>query len=164
MDKHKILCWVICLLVILNVSTIVTIVYKNLQTQAHEQTTVVIEAGTVSLSGQYFCQMLELCPEQKCQFCPRHKVFRAKAGKITENIDNAKRAMFQEMHRPNPDLESLDEISEEIGNLHEELKNITVDFYLSVREVCETPEQKKKLKDLFAPLFDDTYNNTGISK
>jgi hypothetical protein len=103
MDKTKILYWIVCLLVLLNASTVATILYRNSQVQVHEHT-VVIETGTITLSQQFLCQMLGLCASQKCEFCPLHKAFKTNASKIVKEIDKQKRAMFDELQQPAPNM------------------------------------------------------------
>ncbi|MDR1950606.1 MAG: hypothetical protein LBP96_00070 [Bacteroidales bacterium] len=163
MDRTKILLWIIGLLVMLNASTIATILYRNSQTQIHERT-VVIETGTISLSEQYLCEMLGLCANQKCEFCPKHKVFKKEAGKIVADIDKRKAAMFEQMQQAKPNVEELNKLSEEIGELHAELKKNTAKFYLKIVEICCTPTQKEKVNEIFEPLFKDIVNKKISSK
>jgi len=153
MNRTKILWWIIGLLVVLNLSTVATIFYRNGQVQQIQDRTVFIEDGAISLSRQYLCEVLDLCASQKCDFCPLHKAFKADAVRIVTNIDKQKRAMFEEMQHTEPDTNRLNELSESIGELHAKLRKTIAKFYLNVEEICTTLEQKKILKEIFEPLF-----------
>jgi hypothetical protein len=151
--REKILWWVVSLLVVLNATIIITIMYRNSQVQILERT-IVVETGTASMSRQHLCQILDLCARQKCQFCPKHTAFKAETDRIIWQIDEEKHLLFKEMQKCCPNADELNRRSENIGNLHTELKKITVDFYRTIYEICCTQEQREKLRQVFEPLFE----------
>ena len=154
MNKTKVLWWAVCLLIVLNATTVATIMYHNSQKQNREQK-LIIEIGTMAWSQQCFHDVLGFSPEQMAIFCPKHQTFKSKAKKIVSQISDEKQAMFEKLQQSDPNVEKLSQRSENIGRLHAELRQITAIFYMDIGKICNTPQQRKKLSKIFKPLFLD---------
>ena len=147
MDKTKTFWWIISLLVVLNLTIMIIVLYRNHQVKIQKCTI------ATPLSWDYLSQTLGLCTNDKCEVYLKQEIFRTNAARIVANIDEQRRMMFEEMNQPKPDMEKLDKLSENMGELHAELKKIVTAFYLEIKEFCATLKQKEDLKEFFTPLF-----------
>ena len=55
------------------------------------------------------------------------------------------------MGKKNPSTDKLNSISENIGELHTELKELTISYYLDMKEVCDESQQEK-LNEIFISM------------
>jgi Spy/CpxP family protein refolding chaperone len=152
MNKQTTLIWTVVILVILNVSTVATILYHNYQEKIEQQDIVLDTEGQNPLNGRYFRQTLGFTESQMEVFREVNHEFRPNANSIIIKIDSLKNEMFAEIKKPVSDTGKLDALAIETGNLHSELKRVTNKFYLKIKAVC-TPEQLEKLQEAFKPLF-----------
>jgi uncharacterized coiled-coil DUF342 family protein len=65
--------------------------------------------------------------------------------------------MVEEMSKPEPVQQRLDEITNEIGELHTRLKKVTIDYYMGMKTVCNA-EQKEKLNEIFRSMLKQNEN------
>jgi len=144
----------IALLAILNITTIATIVVHNNNENKTTDTeaSIIVEPETRPINGRYFRQELGFDDYQMEVFRQSHRTFHQQANHIIASIYLQKELMFKELQAENPDTAKLNMISKEIGLLHTQLKEKTVQFYLSLAKVCKV-EQKEKMKEIFTPLF-----------
>lgn len=152
MNKHTILIWSVVILVILNVSTIATIVYHNYHEKIENQNIVLDTQGQNPLNGRYFRQTIGFNDSQMEVFREVNCKFRPNANTIILRIDSLKNEMFAEIKKPVSDTIKLNVLAIETGKLHAELKQETNGFYLKIKAVC-TPVQLEKLQNAFSPLF-----------
>lgn len=161
-NKIKILSWTVALLLCLNIATIATIVYHTHYSEDTEL--LLIEADTTPLNGHYFKQQMGFSNEQMQIFRVANRSFHQKANQIVSAIEEQKRLLFKELTTEKPDREQINKISARIGKEHQELKEITATFYLTLKEAC-SPEQKVKLENIFRPLFkNNTFQNCNPNK
>jgi len=152
MNKNTILTWAVVILVLLNVSTIATILYHNYQEKIEKQDIVLDTEGQNPLNGRYFRQTLGFTDTQMEVFRVVNHEFRPNANNIILRIDSLKSEMFTEIKKPVSDTIKLNALALETGKLHAELKRETNRFYLKIKAVC-TASQLEKLQDAFSPLF-----------
>lgn len=162
-NKTKIAWWIVILLVILNITTISTIIVHNYNEKQADES-IIIEPDSKPINGKYFRHELGFDNDQMEVFRQSNRTFRQQANRTVSEINLQKELMFTELQATDPDTVKLYEISKEIGRLHTELKEVTVQFYLSLNKVC-TSEQKEKMKEIFTPLFIDLpISNNGKNK
>lgn len=149
--KTDILWFAIILLLVLNLSTIGTIVYQNHAT-SNEREQIVIEPNCDPISGQCFRQNLNFNAEQMKEFRAINRKFRTSAQKIINSIEQLKREFFKELSQESTNQRDIKELSREIGHQHEALKVATAHYYLQLKEICNS-EQQQQLEQLFTPLF-----------
>lgn len=152
-SKTNILWWIIILLAVLNIATIGTIIYHN-YTERDLNDAIMFEPDAPVLNGRYFRHQLDFNNSQMEVFRTNNQIFRPKANAIIHSINLKKNEMFTELKGSRPDTHKLDIISEEIGELHAELKKATVAFYLSLHEISND-KQKIELQKIFTPLFEN---------
>jgi len=152
MNKTKLLSWIVALLVILNLTTIGTILYHNYREVINSKTIVLDTEGNNMLNGRYFRQTLGFDDSQMEVFREANHAFRPKANEIIFQIDSLKKEMFTELKKDKSDSAKLEILSRKTGDLHAELKRETNKFYLKIKTVC-TAQQLEQLQATFTPLF-----------
>lgn len=164
MNKVKTLRWFVVLLVLLNLSTIISIVYHKYQ-ETGDNDVIVFDASSESrLNGRYFRQTLGFNNNQMEAFRQANRTFQPKANAIIFRIDSMKNDVFTELKNDNSDTVKLGHLSENIGIQHSALKKAINQFYLEIKDVCTT-EQKEQLNEVFSPLFKNQYPvNQGIHR
>jgi Spy/CpxP family protein refolding chaperone len=159
--KLKWMIWAIVVLFLMNAATLGTILYHNYKqvTPTDRITSAAPYAGN-ALNGRFFRQTLGFTNGQMDGFRNANEKFRPQTAALTLSIDSLKAEMFKEMGKANPDTLRLNALSNEIGNLHSELKRETYQFFLKIRTVC-TEEQASQLEKVFEPLFVNENISTG---
>lgn len=153
-NKYRILIWVIVILVATNLSMGFSFLYhKQQDKKLLEQT----EQETIELPAQqrtrFFREQLDLQPQQMEIFRELNRDFNRTAWQIHHQLERLRVDMVREMGTENPDKQKLESISDEIGDLHTRLKNETIDYYLSMKEVCN-PEQQTRLNEIFLSVLE----------
>ncbi len=149
--RNRILVWLVIILFAMNLATIGSLLYHT--RSSHPAETGVSEA-TVSGEEQgarWFRDQLDLGPEQMVRFREATREYNRNSHRLARDLEALRLEMVTLMTSATPDSALLHHISREIGRKHEELKNLTVGYYLSMRENC-TPEQKEKLDGIFLKM------------
>lgn len=156
MNKTKTLQWLVALLILLNLSTIASILYHNYQEKTDNDVLVFDVGNENRLNGRYFRQTLGFDNNQMDAFREANRSFQPKANMIIFSIDSIKNNIFIELKKDSPDTILLGQLSENIGQQHADLKKATNQFYLKIKSVC-TSEQKEQLNEVFSPLFKNKF-------
>ncbi len=155
MNRTNKILWVVAvLLLILNLTTLGTIFYHNQKNKKDDVAIVLDENRQNPLTGRFFRQQLGFNDKQMDAFREANHEFQDKANGLIFEIDSLKSETFEELNSANPDTIRINELSTHIGKHHIELKNITNEFYLTVKSVCDSSQQEM-LKEAFTPLFKD---------
>jgi hypothetical protein len=108
--------------------------------------------STIEMPAQqrtrFFREQLGLSTEQVNVFRDLNRSYNRQAHQITVELENLRLKMVKELGAKQPDEKRLSEISSDIGNLHAELKQITIDYYLAMKIECDETQQKK-LNEIF---------------
>jgi Spy/CpxP family protein refolding chaperone len=153
-NKYPLMVWAIIILAVMNISTVATIMYRKY----YPETTVAVtdqkqlEADSEKFSGRYFRNKLNLNREQMDKFWNMNQVFRPKARGITIELIQKRRQMLVEMSASVNDTIRLNALSDSIGQLHSDLKKETYRYYIEIKTICDTMQQRK-LKELFSEMF-----------
>lgn len=158
--RVKILWWVIALLVVLNLTTIGTILFRNRESSSDNIAIVLDENQQNPLTGRFFRQTLGFDDAQMALFREAHHSFQYKANDLIFEMDSLKNEMFKELNSPTPDTLRLNDLSDHVGSHHAELKKITNVFYLQLKTICDST-QCEQLQQAFLPLFRDGTLNRG---
>lgn len=155
-NRNSMMVWAIVVLAVMNVSTILTVVYHKVQSDNTKVTTEAnskqTEADSEKFSGRYFRDQLNLSSEQMEKFKAINPAFRPRARYITLELANKRRLMLAEMAAIQSDTTRLNGYSDSIGLLHSDLKKIAYRYYLGIKGICD-PEQQKKLEQIFSEMF-----------
>lgn len=154
-NKYSLLIWAIVVLAIMNVSTIITVLYHKYQSDKVVNSTVdakQVEIDSERFSGRYFRDELNMSNAQMEKFKVINPAFRPKARFITIELAAKRKQMLVEMAAAKSDTSRLNALSDSIGELHSELKKITYRYYLEMKEICN-PEQQVRLEKIFGEMF-----------
>lgn len=151
MNKNNKLFWAVILLLVLNVTTIATIIWQNRSVSGPTNCLRVASEGC-KLTGKNIDRQLDFNAEQMEVFKQANQLFAPRSCMILCRLDSLKNEMFTELHKDPSDSLRLDSLAVLIGDQHAALKRETILFYKQIQKVC-TPEQAPKLQEVFYPLF-----------
>ncbi|WP_117879824.1 Spy/CpxP family protein refolding chaperone [Aureibaculum luteum] len=147
----KILTGIIVLLILLNLSIVATLFYnKNEVTNYGVQDNQEIEMPTNHL-GRFFREALNLSNEQHRAFQNIRHQYHENSDIIIEKMDKNRNDLLTALGAEKSDTIILKKLSKDIGSLHTELKNLTIQYYLDMKEVCNE-KQKVKLFQTFKAM------------
>lgn len=153
-NKYRILIWVIIILVATNLSMGLSFFYH---TEQDRQLIEQAEEESIEVPAQqrtrFFREQLKLNPQQVEVFRELNRNFNRTAWQIQNQLTGLRRAMVNEMGLKDADEQELDDIAMQIGDLHEELKKETIQYYQDMKKVC-TQEQQEKLHKIFLSILE----------
>lgn len=147
-NTYRILIWVIVILVATNLSMGLSFWYhkqqdKKAAANVNEKLEMPAEQRT-----RFFRDQLNLSMEQVNVFRELNRDYNRNARWISMDLEDLRIDMVDEMGTEEPSREKLNLIAENIGKLHAELKELTMDYYLKMKEECDSVQQEK-LKEVF---------------
>lgn len=148
-NTYRILIWVIVILVATNLSMGLSFWYhrhqemKEVEKADNQQTEMPSEQR-----ARFFKEQLNLSPEQMDVFRELNREFNRSARKESNELEELRLVMVEEMGKSSPSQERLDSIAREVGGHHSELKEITMNYYLKMKAECDSVQQEK-LKEIF---------------
>ncbi len=150
---NLLLIWAVIILLATNISMAVSFIYhKNQNPQLSEtpiQTQMDIPAENRT---RFFREQLNLSPEQMQPFREFNRNYNHSAKNITNQLALLRMDMVTELGKKNTDDQLIDTITLQIGELHKELKALTVRYYQNMDSECND-QQRKKLNDLFLSVL-----------
>jgi Spy/CpxP family protein refolding chaperone len=153
-NKYRILIGVIVILVATNLSMGISILYH---TRQDRQLTEPTPEEKIEVPAQqrtrFFREQLNLSPNQVEVFRELNRDFNRTAWQVQNQLAGLRRSMVNEMGVKEIDEQELNDITTKIGDLHEELKNETIEYYLAMKEVCNE-EQQEKLHQIFLSILE----------
>ena len=155
-NKNSMMVWAIVVLAVMNISTILTVVYHKVQANqtkvAQSADSKQPEADSEKFSGRYFRDQLNLSGDQMEKFKTINPAFRPRARNITIELASKRKEMLAEMAAIKSDTSRLNALSDSIGQLHSDLKKISYEYYLGIKSICDQ-EQQRKLEQIFSEMF-----------
>lgn len=152
-SKYKILIWLVVILFAINISTVASLYFYTKRTEKPLEMTEVVQIDSQAESGaRQFREKLNLDADQVIQFRDINREFNRTANRITRQLEILRIDMVTELGKQGTDRERIGEINKEFGQLHEQLKNLTADYYLKMKALCNE-EQQQKLYDLFRGML-----------
>jgi len=155
-NSNRWMVWAIVALALLNITTLITVVYHKNQVVDEEVITtpdsIKSENASVLYSGRYFRDELNLSNEQMDKFSQFNPEFRQEVRAINLKLTDKRHEMLVEMAKKDSDKNKLNLLSDSIGFLHANLKKVTYMYYLNFKNICNQ-EQQKKLEQLFGEMF-----------
>ena len=97
---------------------------------------------------RFFRDQLNLTVDQIDIFRELNRNYNRKAQRITMELEELRIGMVEELGEENPDSIKINSLSTHIGDLHAELKQATISYYLAMKRECDE-EQQLKLNELF---------------
>lgn len=152
-NKYRILTGVIIILIATNLSMGISFLYHKQQDRkiAEQQQEASVEVPAQQRT-RFFREQLNLRPDQVEIFRELNRNFNQTAWQINHRLERLRIEMVNEMGMKEPDEARLKEVSKGIGELHTQLKDETIKYYMSMKEVC-SEEQQARLNDLFISIL-----------
>lgn len=152
-NTYRILIWAVVILFASNLSMGVSFLYHKQQDKKFVQQ---LEETTIEVPSErrtrFFRDQLNLDRDQLELFREQNREFNRTAWQITHRLESLRAEMVRELGKENPNRKTLDSISKNIGELHTNLKQETIDYYLQMNEVC-TEQQQIKLNEIFISML-----------
>lgn len=163
MKKRDILIIIISAITIFNLSALATIFftqyYRKTKTQTVENETDIkptSETGVGLPDGRYalwFREQLHLDNEQFEVFRSANRKYHQEGATILDELNTTRTAIVDELGREIPDEGELKYLAQRVGELHVQLKELTIAYYLTMKDACR-PEQKIRLYEIFKAMTD----------
>lgn len=160
--KYRILIWLVIILFALNAATITSLYYHT-----HKKTGTIEEIKDLKTEEAsdrgtlFFREQLNLDPEQTSQFREIHREYNRSANQIIREMEFYRIQMVNEMGKTDTDLGKIRQNNQKFGKLHEDLKNITADYYLKMKNLCNE-EQQKRLNEIFSDMVKTEGQQPGL--
>ncbi len=151
MNKTAIYIIIIIFLLVTNIATIVTTVSLNKQKKEADEVPPVIELPRDSRIG-FFHNQIGIRDEQLQAFNNYNRQFNSEAGLVSERMEELRLKMVEELALEEPDTALLNEIASEFGQLHKEMKELTMDYYFNLKSVSDE-EQRERLHFMFRDML-----------
>jgi hypothetical protein len=152
-NKYRILIWTIVILLATNISMGFSFLYHKIQDKKMmEQTEETAIEVPAERRTRFFREKLNLRFEQMETFRQLNRNFNQNAWQINHNLEVLRIEMVKEMGKENPDQAKLASISRQIGELHTNLKNETIAYYLAMKSECDE-SQHEKLNEIFMSVL-----------
>ena len=152
-NKYRILTGVKIILIATNLSMGISFLYHK---QQDKKITEELQETSIEVPSQqrtrFFREQLNLQPQQIEIFRELNREFNRTAWQINQRLERLRIEMVNEMGKEKPDEARLKEVSKDIGELHSQLKEETIKYYLSMKEAC-TDEQKSRLNEIFISIL-----------
>ncbi len=158
--QPKLLILLVVVLLVSNITTIVTIVYLQRHIASPETSVdVKSDADSELPRGMFFRDKLDLDDEHLDLFRGFHQNYNRTTRSITAELEAKRQEMVNELGKEHSDTLQLHELAHEIGTLHTELKEMTIDYYLDMKAHCNS-DQRLILNEVFNGLLNKDGNVT----
>ena len=153
----------VIVLIIINLSALSTIYYHNkIRDKKIEEFKDKREQMHIGGMHRFIKEELNLDSLQFEQFREASYENMRETHKIAEKLNFYRHDMISEIAKKNPDLNKLDKLSRNIGDLHYELKKLSTNHFMELKEICNE-EQQENLQKLFMRMMEDQ-DNEGRNK
>ena len=145
--KNRILIWIVIAAFAINISAIVTILYRVNKEKCRT------ENGTCHhKSHELFKKELNLTPEQEIQFLEIKKASKLEAEPIVMKMKEQRKMLMNVLFEKTPDTLKIKQISNDIEQSQALLLQYTIKHYLDIKKILKN-EQQEKLNFLYQDLF-----------
>ena len=152
MSKKLIYIVIIIFLLATNIATIITTVKLTGRQEEADNSKPVIELPRDRRMG-YFNSQVGIRDDQRPLFNDYNRQFNTEAGEISAKMRELRQTMVDEMASENPDTVLLNNIADEFGKLHKEMKILTMEYYFNLKSVSDD-YQKERLHMMFRNMLD----------
>ena len=153
--KKTLLISTIIILIAINISALSTIYFHNkIQTKKFVEMKNMKDEVRIQGMHRFIRDELRLTDKQFELFKEMSRANMRTNHNITLKLDKKRYFMMNEIAKENPNMQSLDEIAEDIGSLHYELKKSTINHFLKLKEICNE-DQQEDLQKLFMHMTQD---------
>ena len=151
-SNKKFYVWIIIILIVLNLSTVLSVFMHNYYAKRIMDRPPFERMMPPPRPVDFFKNRNIMNDEQFAVHRKLRRSFHLKAREISEQLQDVRIKIIDELALENPDTVKLNLLAERIGKLHTQLKLATINFYLNTKKVC-TPEQQMELKEYYKHMI-----------
>jgi Spy/CpxP family protein refolding chaperone len=152
-SKYKVLKWVVIILFAINISTVLSFYIHARQSERPQETATSERIDEqVDKGARQFREKLGLDENQVVKFREINREYNRAANRITRDLEILRIQMVDELGLPVTDSVKIRDVNRKFGLLHENLKNLTADYYLAMKDICNE-EQKQQLHLMFRSML-----------
>jgi hypothetical protein len=151
MKRNTVLIWAVIVLALMNLATVGTIIY-HVETDGKTNDTIQLMVNDFKLNNSIIAETLGLNANQTDDCKIILNEFRQAVREIHTGLNMNRAGLFVELQKEKPDTLVCNRFSNEIGELHKDLKIKTSHFYLQLKNLCPSGREEN-LHQLLAPLF-----------
>jgi|WetSurSiteA1Bulk_404760.scaffolds.fasta_scaffold00570_5 hypothetical protein len=155
--KYGALAWIVLFLLILNISVISTIIYRNIRQSRIASGPPAIMHFDRPGPGVYLKDELGLSNEQLSRFMETRNNYQMNAMEMHRRINTLKRTYLHEMMQGNPNQAFMQNAIDSVGLMHQKLLLETGRYYDQIRQICRS-DQVEKLDKFFLRIMQDEEN------
>jgi hypothetical protein len=147
--KYRVLKWLVVILFAINISTVLSLYIHTRQSEKPQGASTLQRIDEQADKGAHqFRDKLGLDEIQMMKFREINREYNRAANRITRDLELLRIQMVDELGLPVTDSLKIREVNRKFGLLHENLKNLTADYYLGMKNICNE-EQKHQLFLMF---------------
>ncbi len=166
MKNNRLLIGLIMFLIVTNIATILTVV-RHIRNQNDSPGTEVKKEGSKDSKNPtdlpdtqrtlFFTKALALDSNQQSAFREVNWNYGRQTKDISVAMSLLREQLLIALDQQVPDTALLNNLSDQIGKKHTELKKLTITYYLGLKSICNSA-QKKMLFDMFQKLLSPESN------
>lgn len=166
MKNYRLLIGLSMFLVVTNIATILTVV-RHIRNQKDATGTELKQEGNMDNKNPtdlpdtqrtlFFTKALALDSNQQSAFREVNRNYGRQTKEISQAMSLLREQLLLELDQPEPDTVKLNNLSDQIGKKHTELKKMTITYYLGLKSICNS-DQKKALFEIFQKLLSPESN------
>ncbi len=149
-SNTRIYIWVIIILIVLNISTIGTIFYHNYKVENFRKLDQ--KNYPVQRTPKFFHHQEHFYGDRSDKHVKYINEYRSEARILAKKMQEKRVELLNHLSSDTTDTTYLNNLASEFGDLHRDLKLLTIDFYLKTKAVS-TPEQQEELFHYFNYLL-----------
>lgn len=146
----------VAILLATNIATIFTVLYNKNENKITLNKSEKNVAPNLSQRqhrfGNYMSDRLKLSSDQEIKFRSLRSEFHTNAKGVSKEIQKKRKFLYLELAKEKADLEKLNQIADEIGLLHANLKKLSINHYVNMKEIC-SEDQQDELYQMFKLMF-----------
>ncbi len=159
--RYRNLKWLLIVSFAVNLTLITSLFYNKVKYTGSLKVTTSKQGDIDTVrNAAFFIQNLNLTESQAQSFRNLHRRYNRTANRIAADLNNLRIQMVDELGQNESNSDRLSAINGNFGLLHEELKDATVDYYLSMKEICDSL-QREQLYTLFSEMVSVEQAGTG---
>lgn len=121
---------------------------KNIYSPASVNTSVEIGYGQ---NNYQLSRYIGFDDNQQKQFQTLEDGYRQELDLLKDQISGVEMQIMVELKEDHPNRDFLHDLSQEVGEAHRAIKELTIEHFLAIKSIC-TPEQEEKISILFSRL------------
>jgi hypothetical protein len=166
MKNYRLLIGLILFLIVTNIATILTVV-RHIRNQKDAIGTELRQEGNKDNKNPtelpdtqrtlFFTNALALDSNQQSAFREVNWNYGRQTKEISQAMSLLREELLMALDQSEPDTALLNNLSDQIGKKHTELKKMTITYYLGLKSICNS-DQKKALFVMFQKLLSPESN------